>query len=106
MIISGGVNIYPAEIEAVLYAHPNVLDAAVFGIPDDEWGESVYAIVQPKANEAIDLEDLAAFVEDRLARYKRPRAYEVRDVLPRTDSGKLLKRVLRYEFWAEHGRSL
>jgi acyl-CoA synthetase (AMP-forming)/AMP-acid ligase II len=106
MIISGGVNIYPAEIEAVLYAHPQVLDAAVFGIPDDEWGESVYAIVQPKPGETIELGELGDFVGERLARYKCPRSYEVRDALPRTDAGKLLKRVLRDEFWAEHGRSL
>jgi len=99
MIISGGVNIYPAEVEAVLYAHPQVLDAAVFGVPDDEWGESVYAIVQPKAACDIDVAALAGFVESRLARYKRPRHYEVRDSLPRTDSGKLLKRVLRDEYW-------
>ena len=99
MIISGGVNIYPAEVEAVLYAHPNVLDAAVFGIPDDDWGERVHAIVQPKAGHEIDLVELAAFVELRLAGYKRPRGYEVRDALPRTDSGKLLKRVLRDEYW-------
>jgi acyl-CoA synthetase (AMP-forming)/AMP-acid ligase II len=99
MIISGGVNIYPAEIEAVLYAHPQVLDAAVFGIPNEEWGESVYAIVQPKPGETIDIEELRAFVEPRLARYKQPRGYDVRDALPRTDSGKLLKRVLRDEFW-------
>ncbi|HTL86185.1 MAG TPA: AMP-binding protein [Acidimicrobiia bacterium] len=99
MIISGGVNIYPAEIEAVLYAHPQVLDAAVFGIPNEEWGESVYAIVQPKPGEKIDIEELRAFVEPRLARYKQPRGYDVRDALPRTDSGKLLKRVLRDEFW-------
>src|SRR6266699_2998170 len=58
MIISGGVNIYPAEIEAVLYAHPQVLDAAVFGIPDEEWGERVHAIVQPKPEQTIDLEEL------------------------------------------------
>src|SRR5207253_192577 len=95
MIISGGVNIYPAEIEAVLYAHPQVLDAAVFGIPDEEWGERVHAIVQPKPDQAIDLDELRAFAEPRLARYKHPRAYEVRDELPRTDSGKLLKRGLR-----------
>jgi acyl-CoA synthetase (AMP-forming)/AMP-acid ligase II len=99
MIISGGVNIYPAEIEAVLYAHPHVLDAAVFGIPDDEWGERVHAIVQPKVGETIDVDELRAFAEPRLARYKHPRAYEVRDTLPRTDSGKLLKRVLRDEYW-------
>ena len=100
MIISGGVNIYPAEIEAVLYAHPQVLDAAVFGIPDDEWGERVHAIVQAKVGATIDLDELRAFVEGRLGGYKRPRAYELRDQLPRTDSGKLLKRVLRDEHWS------
>jgi acyl-CoA synthetase (AMP-forming)/AMP-acid ligase II len=99
MIISGGVNIYPAEVEAVLYAHPQVLDAAVFGIPDDEWGERVHAIVQAKPGEAIDLAQLREFAEPRLANYKRPREYEVRAELPRTDSGKLLKRVLRDEYW-------
>ncbi len=101
MIISGGVNIYPAEIEAVLHAHPQILDAAVFGVPNDEWGESVYAIVQPKAGETIDLAELRAFVESRLARYKQPREYEIRAELPRTDSGKLLKRVLRDEYWRD-----
>jgi acyl-CoA synthetase (AMP-forming)/AMP-acid ligase II len=99
MIISGGVNIYPAEIEAVLYAHAQVLDAAVFGVPDDEWGERVHAIVQPKPGDVVDLDELRAFVEPRLAPYKRPRDYELRDELPRTDSGKLLKRVLRNEYW-------
>jgi acyl-CoA synthetase (AMP-forming)/AMP-acid ligase II len=101
MIISGGVNIYPAEIEAVLYAHPQVLDAAVFGIPDEEWGERVHAIVQAKPGEAIDLDELRSFVESRVGGYKRPRAYEVRDELPRTDAGKLLKRVLRDEYWRD-----
>jgi acyl-CoA synthetase (AMP-forming)/AMP-acid ligase II len=103
MIISGGVNIYPAEIEAVLYAHPQVIDVAVFGVPDEEWGERVHAIVQPKVGETINVDELRAFAEPRLAGYKRPRAYEVRDALPRTDSGKLLKRVLRDEYW--QGRS-
>ena len=100
MIISGGVNIYPAEIEAVLHGHPQVLDVAVFGIPDDEWGESVYCIVQAKAGETIDLDDLAAYAEANMAKYKVPRGWEVRDELPRTDAGKLLKRVLRDEFWS------
>jgi acyl-CoA synthetase (AMP-forming)/AMP-acid ligase II len=99
MIISGGVNIYPAEIEAVLYRHPQVLDVAVFGIPDDEWGERVHAIVQAKTGETIDLDELRAFAEAHLGGYKRPREYELRDALPRTDSGKLLKRVLRDEYW-------
>jgi acyl-CoA synthetase (AMP-forming)/AMP-acid ligase II len=106
MIISGGVNIYPAEIEAVLYGHPQILDAAVFGIPDEEWGERVHAIVQPKVGETVDLGELRAFVEPRLAPYKRPREYEVRDTLPRTDSGKLLKRVLRDEYWTEKDRAV
>jgi acyl-CoA synthetase (AMP-forming)/AMP-acid ligase II len=101
MIISGGVNIYPAEIEGVLYGHPQVLDAAVFGIPDDEWGESVYAVVQAKPGESIDVNELRTFVEERVAGYKRPRTYELRAELPRTDSGKLLKRVLRDEFWGD-----
>ena len=82
MIISGGVNIYPAEIEAVLYEHPQVLDVAVFGIPDDEWGESVYAIVQPKPGETLDLDELARSSTARIAGYKRPRGYELRDELP------------------------
>ena len=102
MIISGGVNIYPAEIEAVLYEHPQVLDVAVFGIPDDEWGERVHAIVQAKAGrDARPRRAARVRRAERLARYKRPRGYEVRDELPRTDSGKLLKRVLRDEYWQD-----
>ena len=99
MIISGGVNIYPAEIEAVIHEHPGILDVAVFGIPDDEWGERVHAVVQPKHGVTLDLDELRTFVDERVGGYKRPREYEVRDELPRTDSGKLLKRVLRDEFW-------
>jgi acyl-CoA synthetase (AMP-forming)/AMP-acid ligase II len=105
MIISGGVNIYPAEIEAVLHHHPQVLDVAVIGVPDDEWGERVYAIVQPRG-ETIDLDELDAFATERLASYKRPRGYEVRAELPRTESGKLLKRVLRDEFWHDHDHAV
>ena len=100
MIISGGMNIYPAEIEAVLYSHPDVMDAAVFGVPDDEWGEKVHAVVQPRAGREIDLVALGKFVDDRLASYKRPRSWELRDELPRTESGKLLKRLLRDEHWS------
>src|SRR4051812_19816626 len=101
MIISGGVNIYPAEIEAVIHEHPAILDVAVFGIPDDEWGERVHAIVQAKPGMTVDLDELRAFVDERVGGYKRPREYEVRDELPRTDSGKLLKRVLRDEYWTD-----
>ncbi|MGH9027037.1 MAG: AMP-binding protein [Acidimicrobiia bacterium] len=101
MIISGGVNIYPAEVEAVIFEHHDVLDVAVFGIPDAEWGESVHAVVQPKPERELDVEALAAFVDARVAGYKRPRSYEVRAQLPRTDAGKLLKRVLRDEHWRD-----
>jgi acyl-CoA synthetase (AMP-forming)/AMP-acid ligase II len=100
MIISGGMNIYPAEIEAVLYSHPDVMDAAVFGVPDEEWGEKVHAVVQPRAGREIDLAALGSFVDERLAGYKRPRSWELRAELPRTESGKLLKRLLRDEHWA------
>ena len=99
MIISGGMNIYPAEVEAVLHAHPDVMDAAVFGVPSDEWGESVHAVVQPKAGHSVDLGALEAHAVEHLAGYKRPRSWEVRDELPRTESGKLLKRLLRDEHW-------
>ena len=101
MIISGGMNIYPAEIEAVLHAHPDVMDAAVFGVPDEEWGEKVHAVVQPKAGREIDLAELEAYAADHLAGYKHPRSWEFRDELPRTESGKLLKRVLRDEHWKD-----
>jgi acyl-CoA synthetase (AMP-forming)/AMP-acid ligase II len=106
MVISGGVNIYPAEIEAVLYAHPQILDVAVFGVPDDEWGERVYAVVQPKPDQTIDLDELRTFAAARLAGYKQPRDYELRDTLPRTDAGKLLKRVLRDEHWRDRDRAV
>lgn len=106
MIISGGVNIYPAEIEAVIIGHEAVLDVAVLGIPDDEWGESVHAIVQPKPGAVLEPVALEEWIAPLLAGYKRPRSWEVRDELPRTEAGKLLKRVLRDEFWAAEGRSL
>ncbi len=100
MIISGGVNIYPAEIEAVLHGYPDLIDVAVFGIPDDEWGESVYCIAQAKPGVTLDLDALAEYATANMAKYKVPRGWELRDELPRTDAGKLLKRVLRDEFWS------
>ncbi len=109
MIISGGVNIYPAEIEGVLVAHPAVADAAVFGVPDDEMGESVKAVVQlaDPADASPELVDeLLAHVRTHLAGYKVPRTVELSDELPRTPTGKLLKRLLRDPYWAEVGRSI
>ncbi len=106
MIISGGVNIYPAEIEAALHAHPAVMDAAVIGVPDDEWGESVKAIVQLRTGVRPTADDLSEFLASRLAGYKKPRSYEFVDELPRDAAGKLLKRKLREPYWAGTGRSI
>ena len=109
MIISGGVNIYPAEIEATLLGHPEVADVAVIGVPDEEWGESVKAVVQPKdLSRASDefAEELLAWCREHLARYKCPRSVDFRDELPRYPTGKLYKRLLRDEYWAGHTRSI
>ncbi|GEL18341.1 AMP-binding protein [Pseudonocardia asaccharolytica] len=97
MIITGGMNVYPVEIEAVLYAHPDVDDAAVFGVPSAEWGESVHAVVVPRPGRALDPDDLDMHVRLHLAGYKCPRTWSERALLPRTESGKLLKRQLRAE---------
>jgi len=102
MIISGGMNIYPAEIEAALDHHPDVLEAAVFGIPSEEWGESVHAVVVPRPGSALDEEAVQGFAREHLARYKVPRSVSFAEELPKTGSGKVLKRVLREPFWHGH----
>lgn len=103
MIISGGVNIYPAEIEAALQSCPGVQDCAVFGIPDDEFGERIYAAVQRDAGAVLTEDDVRNFVRERLAAFKVPREVVFHDTLPREESGKIFKRKLREPFWA--GRS-
>jgi long-chain acyl-CoA synthetase len=96
MIVSGGVNIYPAEIEAALIAYPGVKDCAVFGIADDEFGESVYACIQSIDDaKPIEIERLRDFLAERLARFKIPKRFEFVSDLPREDSGKIFKRKLR-----------
>ena len=104
MIISGGVNIYPAEVEAALHAHPSVADAAVIGVPDPEWGESVKAVVQRRAGTSVTAEELMAFCGGRLAGYKKPRSVDFVDELPRDAAGKLLKRRIRDPYWADAQR--
>ena len=107
MIISGGVNVYPAEVEGVLSAHPQVADVAVIGVPDPEWGEQVKAVVElvPGVPPSAGLADeLVAWCRQRLAGYKCPRSVDFRDALPRTDGGKLFKRHLRDEYWSSAGR--
>jgi fatty-acyl-CoA synthase/long-chain acyl-CoA synthetase len=106
MIISGGMNIYPAEIEAALERHPAVLDVAVFGIPSEEWGESVHAVVALRAGHVLRDRDLIAFAREHLAGYKLPRSVSFVSEIPRTGSGKILKRVLREPFWKGHGTSV
>lgn len=104
MVISGGVNIYPAEIEATMIGVDGVVDCAVFGIPDDEYGESLCAVMQvrPGVTEAA----VRAALREKLANFKVPRVIEFRDELPRDDSGKLLKRKLREPYWQGAGRSI
>ncbi len=106
MIISGGVNIYPAEVEAVLHVHPAVVDAAVIGVPDEEFGESVKAVVQLKRDANVTGDELIAFCGERLAGYKKPRSVDFIDELPRDAAGKLLKRKVRDAYWAGAGRRI
>jgi acyl-CoA synthetase (AMP-forming)/AMP-acid ligase II len=100
MIISAGVNIYPAEIEDVLHRHPDVQDAAVFGVPDPEWGERVHAAIQPRAGAALTAESVIAFCRAHMADYKTPRQVSFHDDFPRDTAGKLVKRLLREPYWA------
>src|SRR3954452_3094351 len=99
MIVSGGENVYSTEVEYVLCRPPAVLEAAVFGIPDERWGEAVHAVVVPRA--PVTAEDLIAYCHDAIAGYKVPKAIELRDdPLPKSGAGKVLKRELRAPFWA------
>jgi long-chain acyl-CoA synthetase len=106
MVISGGVNIYPAEIEAALHAVPGVHDCAVFGIPDDEFGEALMAVVEPQAGVALDVADIRAQLKTSLAGYKVPKQLEILKNLPREDSGKIFKRRLRDPYWERAGRRI
>ena len=109
MIISGGVNIYPAEIESVLLTHPKVGDAAVFGIPHDDWGEEVKAVVEPAENiepgPALS-DELMEFASERLAKYKLPKSIDFVPELPRDPNGKLYKRKLRDPYWQGKERAI
>ena len=106
MIISGGFNIYPSEIEQVLWSHDDVQDCAVIGVPDEKWGEMVKAFVEPKPGRNVDAEALAALCRERLGPVKVPKAFELRAELPRSAVGKVLKRSLREEAWKNAGRSI
>ena len=105
MIISGGVNIYPQEIEDRLLLHPEVMDAAVFGVPDPEFGEQVKAVVQlihpSKAGPAME-EELRGFCREVLSAIKTPKSVDFEDELPRHANGKLYKRLLKDRYWGKH----
>ncbi len=102
MIISGGMNVYPAEIEAALEQHPGIFDVAVFGIPSVQWGEQVHAAVVVAPGASLPEADVIAYAHQHLAGYKCPRSVSFMDELPRTGSGKLLKRELRAPYWTGH----
>ena len=106
MIISGGANIYPAEIEAELHKMPGVADCAVFGIPDEEFGEAVCAFVQTASGVTLDERDVKTYLRGQMAAYKVPKRVEFALVLPREDSGKIFKRKLREPFWAGLDRKI
>ncbi len=106
MIISGGVNIYPAEVEHALENHPDVLEAAVFGIPSEEWGESVHAVLVARPASGLEAAAVQNFAREHLAGYKIPRTLAFVDEIPKTGSGKILKRELRAPFWKDQSAHL
>jgi long-chain acyl-CoA synthetase len=100
MVVSGGENVYPVEVEEALAQHPDVVDVAVIGVPDDRWGERVMALIVRAPGSAVTAEELVAFARERLAGYKLPRSFDFVADLPRTPAGKVLKRDLRARYAA------
>ena len=98
MVVSGGVNIYPREIEEVLFRHPKIADVAVIGVPDPYWGEALKAVVVLKPGETATEEEILAFTEGKLARFKQPKSVAFLNELPRNAAQKVLKRQLREMF--------
>lgn len=106
MIVSGGFNIYPAEVERELLSHPDVQEAAVIGVPDPDWGEAVKAVVELRAGGAVSEAELIALCKDRLGSMRAPKSVEFRDELPRNATGKVLKREIRAPFWEGYERAI
>ena len=106
MIVSGGENIYPAEVESALFGHPAVADVAVIGVPDERWGEAVKAVVVKKANAHVTPGELIEWTRSKIAGYKLPKSIDFIDALPRNPTGKILKRELRKAYWADKERQI
>jgi len=106
MIVSGGENVYPAEVESALFGHPAIADVAVIGVPDDRWGESVKAIVVKNPGVEADPAEIIAYARERIAGFKVPKSVDFADALPRNPSGKILKRELREPYWAGRERQV
>ena len=106
MIITGGENVFPREVEEIIYRHPGIHEAAVIGIPDPYWVEKVHAVVSLKKDASCTAEELIAFCKKNLAGYKSPKSVEFVDTLPKNAAGKILKRELREKYWQESGRRL
>ena len=106
MIVSGGENVYPREVEDVLFEHPGVLEAAVIGVPDERWGERVHAVLVARAGVALHVDDVIGFARTRLAGYKVPKSADIVTELPKNATGKVLKTELREPFWRDHTRGV
>jgi acyl-CoA synthetase (AMP-forming)/AMP-acid ligase II len=104
MIITGGENVYPAEVENAIFGHPKVADVAVIGVPDEKWGEAVKAVVVTRPGEAISAAEVIAWARERIAAFKAPKSVDFIEALPRNPSGKILRRELREPYWAGIGR--
>ena len=104
MIITGGENVYPAEVENAIFGHPEVADVAVIGVPSEQWGEEVKAIVVPKPGVTADPASIIAWARARIAKFKVPKSVEFIAALPRNASGKILRRELREPYWKGHSR--
>lgn len=106
MIVSGGENVYPAEVESVMAACSGIADVAVIGVPDERWGEAVKALVVPQPGSKIKARDIAEYTHQRIAGFKCPKSIDFVDSIPRNPSGKILKKILREPYWAGHERSV
>ena len=106
MIVSGGENVYPAEVENALFSHPAIADVAVIGVPDEKWGEAVKAVVVLKPGATANQDDIISHARKHIAGYKVPKSVDFTDALPRNPTGKLLKRELRAPYWQEGGRQI